>query len=75
MAETDRVQLTVRLKREDHSLFVQAAEDCGLEGGTAARQLVEIVIKRLRKDPNFLSALVTVQGALLDPSRDRGFAR
>ncbi|MEJ0061500.1 MAG: hypothetical protein WDM79_18915 [Terricaulis sp.] len=66
MADDTRIQLTVRLKREDHSIFVQAAEECGLEGGTAARQLVEMMIKRLRHDNNLLAALVRVQGALLE---------
>jgi hypothetical protein len=61
-----RVPLTVRLKPEDRDLFVQVAEECGLEGGTAARQLVELMIKRLRKEPNYLAALLTVQSALLD---------
>jgi hypothetical protein len=66
MADDTRVQLTVRLKREDHTIFVQAAEECGLEGGTAARQLVEMMIKRLRQDKNFLAALIRVQSALLE---------
>lgn len=69
MADDTRIQLTVRLKREDHSIFVQAAEECGLEGGTAARQLVEMIIKRLKYDNNFLSALVKVQSALLEDRR------
>jgi len=68
-----RVPLTVRLKPEDRDLFVKVAEECGLEGGTAARQLVELVIKRLRKEPNYLSALLTVQTALLD-ERERSVA-
>lgn len=59
-----RVPLTVRLKPEDRDLLVSAAEECGLEGGTAARQVVEAVIKRLRTDGDFLTALLTVRSAL-----------
>jgi hypothetical protein len=59
-----RVPLTVRLRPEDRDLFVQAAEECGLEGGTAARQIVEAVIKRLKDDSDFLTALLSVRTAL-----------
>jgi hypothetical protein len=64
MAEPLRVGMTLRLKPEDRDLLVQAAEECGLEGGTAARQVVEAVIKRLRDDRDFLTALLTVRSAL-----------
>ena len=42
MAEQIRVPITVRLKQDDKDIFAKGAEECGLEPGTAARQLIEL---------------------------------
>ncbi len=59
-----RVPITVRLKEEDKALFAKGAEECGLEPGTAARQLIELVIQRMRAEGDYVDALQIVKNAL-----------
>lgn len=66
MSDPNRVPLTVRLRPDDKTLFVEAAEKCGLEPGIAARQVLELMVKRLRDDDDFLEALLDMRSALRD---------
>ncbi|MEZ5958524.1 MAG: hypothetical protein R3C27_15080 [Hyphomonadaceae bacterium] len=59
-----RSPITVRLKEEDKALFAKYAEECGLEPGTAARQLIELVIQRMRVQGDYVDALHVVKTAL-----------
>lgn len=52
-----REPITVRLSPEDKALFCAAATDIGLEPGTAARQFIELVCKRLRAGADLLDVL------------------
>jgi hypothetical protein len=65
-AMTDHIRqpITVRLKAEDKALFAKGAEECGLEPGTAARQLIELVIQRMRTEGDYVDALQIVKNAL-----------
>lgn len=63
MAEANRVVLTVRMRPDLKEVFAQAAENSGLEPGTAARQLLELVAGRLKDDGDFLQALLEVKAA------------
>ena len=61
----ERVPITVRLTEEDKVLFSRLAEECGLEAGTAARQLIELVIQRMRRtESDYVDALQIVKNAL-----------
>ena len=60
----ERVPITVRLTEEDKALFARGAEECGLEPGTAARQLVELVIQRMKREGDYVDALQIVKNAL-----------
>jgi len=64
MSDANRVPLTIRLKPEDKEIFVGAAEEAGVEPGIAARQVLELVIKRLREENDFLNALIDVKQAM-----------
>lgn len=57
MAGDVRHPVTVRLDKEDKETFFEAAEGVGLEPGTAARQLVELVCQRLRAGSDLLDVL------------------
>lgn len=59
-----RSPITVRLKEEDKALFSKYAEECGLEPGTAARQLIELVIQRMKTQGDYVDALHIVKNAL-----------
>lgn len=59
-----RQPITVRLKAEDKEIFARGAEECGLEPGTAARQLIELVIQRMRTQGDYVDALQIVKNAL-----------
>lgn len=63
MAEANRVVLTVRMRPEYKDVFSQAAENSGLEPGTAARQVLELMAGRLREDGDFLQALLEMKAA------------
>ncbi len=65
MAEaTIREPLTVRLRAEDKEFFSSASERSGLEPSVAARQILELVIQRMRSDGDFVVTLGTLNGAL-----------
>lgn len=63
MAEANRVVLTVRMRPEYKDVFSQAAENSGLEPGTAARQVLELMAGRLKEDGDFLKALIEMKEA------------
>mgnify|MGYP006908377115 CR=1 FL=1 len=64
MADQIRQPITVRLKPEDKEIFARGAEECGLEPGTAARQLIELVIQRMKAQGDYVDALQIVKNAL-----------
>ena len=66
MSETARAPFTVRLRAADRIVLAHAAEQSGLEAATAARQVLELMIKRLRTDGDYLTALCEMRDAL-DP--------
>lgn len=60
-----RDQISVRLLAEDKEFFTACAADAGLEAGTAARQLVELVIVCMRTTgQDYIDALKRVKDAL-----------
>ena len=63
MAEANRVVLTVRMRPEHKNTFAAAAENSGLEPGTAARQVLELFAGRLKQDGDFLQALLEMKQA------------
>jgi hypothetical protein len=63
MADTNRVALTVRMRPDHKIVFSQAAENAGLEPGTAARQVLELIAGRLKEDGDFLQALLEMKAA------------
>lgn len=56
-SDANRVQMTIRLNAEDKAFFAAGAEACGIEGGVAVRQVLELVIQRMRVGGDFLDAL------------------
>jgi len=67
MAEASvRVPLTIRLRPEDKEFFTQLTERSGLEPSIAARQVIELMIQRMRSDHDFVVTLNTLNGALKD---------
>ena len=64
MSEAARVPFTVRLKREDKELFAEATEQVGLEAGIAARQVLELMINRLKEERDYLKALTAMRDAM-----------
>ena len=64
MSEPTRVPLTVRLRPDDKDFFTEAAEQSGLEPSIAARQVLEIVINRLRTGGDFVDAVHAMKNAL-----------
>lgn len=67
MSEIVRAPITVRLKAEDKEVFAKGAEECGLEAGTAARQIIELVVQRMRCEGDYVDALQIVKNALRVP--------
>jgi hypothetical protein len=57
MSPDARVQMTVRLRVDDKEFFATATERCGIEASVAARQILELLIQRLRVGGDFLDAL------------------
>ena len=55
--EPNRVQMTIRLKESDKAFFQAGAEMCGLEAGVAVRQIVELVVQRMRAGGDYIDAL------------------
>ena len=64
MSDQIRQPITVRLKAEDKAVFARGAEECGLEPGTAARQLIELVVQRMKTQGDYVDALQIVKNAL-----------
>ncbi len=60
----NRVPVTVRLSPEDKEFFRRATEDAGVEPGTAARQIIELVIRRMRAGADYIDTLQIVKNAL-----------
>lgn len=52
-----REPITVRLSPEDKALFCTMAIEAGLEPGTAARQVVELVCRRFRAGSDLIDVL------------------
>lgn len=61
-----RVPLTIRLRPDDKEFFTELAERSGLEPSIAARQVIELMIQRMRDDGDFVVTLGTLNGALKD---------
>ncbi len=60
----NRQPLTVRLLPADKAALVAGAVSVGLDPGTAARQVIEIFVRRLKVDDDYLGALKELQVAL-----------
>lgn len=54
---TQRYPVTVRLDPRDKETFCEAAESIGLEPGTAARQIIELICQRMRAGSDLLDVL------------------
>lgn len=60
-----RQPISVRLRPEDKAVFADGAEACGLEPGTAARQIIELVVRWMRQTGgDYVDALQLVKSAL-----------
>lgn len=60
-----RALLGIRLIPDERTFFIAKADDAGLEGGTAARQLVELAIKYMRvTGADYIDTLQIVKAAL-----------
>ena len=55
--ESNRVQMTIRLKPSDKALLVASTEQCGMEAGVAVRQVLELLIQRIRVGGDYMDAL------------------
>lgn len=55
--EANRVQMTIRLKESDKDFLAAGAEQCGIEAGVAARQILELVVQRMRAGGDYIDAL------------------
>jgi hypothetical protein len=64
MTDSNKVPLTIRLRPEDKETFVKASEEAGLEPSVAARQLMDLVIRRLREDDDLMRAMLDVRNGL-----------
>lgn len=72
-----RVQLSVRLSESDKDYFGAQAEAAGLEPSVAIRQILELVIQRMRTGRDFLDAvheLKTAWGVPAQSEIDRRIA-
>ena len=69
--DTARVQITIRLRPDDKVFFAEETEDCGLEPSVAARQILELVIQRMRAGGDFLDALHELKSVWRVPRRVR----
>ena len=70
-ADANRVQLSVRLDAADKDFFQTATEECGLEASVAARQLLELVVQRMRAGGDYLDALHELKTLWRVPNRAR----
>lgn len=59
-----RVPLTVRISPADKAFFTEATAAAGLEAGTAARQIIELVTRYMRATgADYIEALTTLNAA------------
>ena len=68
-SDTTRVQITIRLRPEDKDFFAEETEHCGLEPSVAARQILELVIQRMRAGGDFVDALHELKNTWRVPRR------
>lgn len=61
--QANRVALTVRLDADDKAFFSEEAERCGLEPSVAARQILELYVRRMRAGGDFVDALFELKSA------------
>lgn len=52
-----RVPVTVRIMPEDKALLTSISVDAGLEPGTAARQIIELALRRVRAGADLIDVL------------------
>ena len=69
-ADTGRIQMTVRLKTDDKEFFAANTEVCGVEASVAARQILELVIQRMRAGGDFVDALHELKTAWRVPRQE-----
>jgi len=62
--EQKRLPVVLRLTPDDKALWERACSDDGIESGIAARQVVELMIKRIRGGDGFIEALAIIKAAL-----------
>lgn len=61
----ERKPLTARLLPADYLFFLDRTQAAGLEGGTACRQLIELVIQHMRREQvDYIDALHRIKTAL-----------
>lgn len=60
----NRVVLTVRMTPELKAAFTGAAEAAGMEAGTAARQLLELIARSVEGGAEYLDVLLALRTAL-----------
>lgn len=68
-AADSRVQMTIRLNREDKAFFAERAAECGLEAGVAVRQLVELFTQRMRRGGDYIDAMHELKSIWHVPTR------
>lgn len=69
-ADANRVQMTVRLRTADKEFFAANTELCGIEASVAARQILELVIQRMRAGGDFVDALHELKTTWRVPRQD-----
>ena len=53
----NREPVTVRLAPEDKAMFAAIAREAGLDAGTAGRQILELVLQRVRAGGDLIDVL------------------
>lgn len=61
--DANRVQLSVRLDREDKVFFQERCEASGIEASVAARQLIELMVQRMHAGGDYIDALFELRCA------------
>jgi hypothetical protein len=69
MTEAKRVPLTIRLNAEDKEVFVAAAQSSGFEPAIAARHVIELLIRGLKENEDFLEMLMCIKNAVKAPTK------
>lgn len=59
-----RQPISIRLRPEDKAFFSECAEQAGLEPSVAARQLLELFIRAMRAEGDFIGTLSKLNRAL-----------